>query len=79
VRHYRVDSGALHDRYGVLMKPNKIILIYRFRHRKNGWRVELKGEASVFASGHTRAIAIASLIEMYPHVFKIEIQEDDPK
>jgi uncharacterized protein Veg len=61
------------------MKPMKVILIGRFRHRKNGWRVELKGEPSVFASGRTRAIAIASLIEMYPHVFKIDIQEDDPK
>ena len=61
------------------MKPCKVILISRFRHRKNGWLVELKDEASVFAVGHTRAIAIASLIIMYPHVFKIEIQEDEPK
>jgi len=61
------------------MKPCKTILMSRFRHRKNGWLVELKGEPSVFASGHTRAIAIASLIIMYPHVFKIEIKEDDPK
>jgi len=61
------------------MKPCKTILISRFRHRKNGWLVELKDEASVFAVGHTRSIAIASLIIMYPHVFKIEIKDDEPK
>ena len=61
------------------MKPVKTILISKRRNKKHGWYVELKGEAHVFASGRTRAIAIFSLIEMYPHIFKIEIQEDDPK
>jgi len=61
------------------MKPYKIILIYRRRNQKNGWRVEFEGEPSVFATGHTRAIAISNLILYHPDVFRIDVKDIDPK
>ena len=51
------------------------IILRRQRSKKYGWHAELEGNASVYGIGATRMAAIYMLIEFYPHVFKIEIEE----